>query len=330
MSALYRIHQLHYNRSDEFELKINGLEIKEHTILALVGANGSGKTTLLNLLSKQIPAPKEQLFFKDNDINRMKSANLAGIAYVHQSPYLFRGSVAKNLEIGLRLKGLGSSERKKSLEKYLDILNLRDLLLRDCKEISGGEAQRVAIGRMLVMNMQVLIFDEPFTYMDEKSCVELEELFIKLVKEKQCTIIFSTHDKYRAAAMSDKIIKLDNGQIVQADETNILYGEVNTQSNSFESQQLSIQIPHSVKKGKRIVIDARQIIISRELLDSSMQNSLAATVKKLESDKDEVKVFMDIGDGLMAIITPESKESMNLQPGDSIYASFKTSAVMVY
>lgn len=330
MSIIYKINNLSYQRDNEFSLHINELVIQENTISALLGANGSGKTTLLNLLAKNLITDNGQIEFKNQNFNSIKSINEAGIAYVHQSSYLLRGTVEKNLTMGLRLKGMSETERNQKLEQYIDILNLRSLLERPSSEISGGEAQRVAIGRMLVMDMQVLILDEPFTYLDEKSCSELEDLFVRLVKEKQCTIIFSTHDKHRAAAMCDQMIKLDKGTLLQSSEENILHGIVDEKLHCFKSGDMAIYIPHGIKEGKRIVIDARQIILSRQLLDSSMQNSLPAKILNIESNNDEVKVILDIGNQLQAIITPEALHAMNLKENEDVYASFKSSAVMVY
>lgn len=330
MTLIYKISNLSYPRDNNFSLSIDELVIKENTISALLGANGSGKTTLLNLLSKNLTTDDGKIEFKEQCINNIKSMSEAGIAYVHQSPYLLRGTVEKNLTMGLRLKGMGETARIQKLEQYVDILNLRSLLERPCSEISGGEAQRVAIGRMLVMDMQVLILDEPFTYLDEKSCVELEELFSRLVQEKQCTIIFSTHDKSRAAAMCDQMIKLDKGSLLKANEENIFHGSVNKETHCFQTGSIAIHIPHSIEKGRRIIIDARQIILSRELLKSSMQNSLPAKISEIKLSDKEVKVILDIGNELLAIITPEALNAMNLKQGDAVYASFKTSAVVVY
>lgn len=201
------------------------LDIKEFTFkkgksYAILGANGSGKSTLLRILSGLIK--------HDNGTIEMDSS--LDIGYLPQSPYIFGVSVIKNIEI------IGKSKYRNKLEdgEILDFKRntieiLKSIGLEELKDLrgdmlSGGEAQRLAFGRVIALPHDIIILDEPTTSMDILGIDMIEKALKTYMKKNNCTVIFTTHLLAQAFRLADEIVFLDKGKIIEVGSAeNILY-----------------------------------------------------------------------------------------------------------
>lgn len=200
-------------QDEPFLLSNINLTIEEGEFLSILGASGCGKTTILRIIAGIIPPDNGSIFVEDIDITKV-SIEKRNFALVAQEPLLFPNmNVIENVAFGLKMKGISKSERVVKAEAILNNLGLKGLEKRFPSQLSGGEKQRTAIARALVVNPKVLLMDEPFSALNEELRLEMRELLHKIHKENRVTIVFVTHFKEEAYFLSDKIAIMSKGKI---------------------------------------------------------------------------------------------------------------------
>lgn len=195
------------------------LEIKKGSFVSIVGASGSGKSTLLTILGGIDKPTQGKVYLGDREISSMTEKELAilrrtDLGFVFQffnlAPYL---TAEENVLLPIMLAGKVTDEHKtraKELMGYLGILELKDKLP---SKMSGGEQQRVAIARGLIINPEVILLDEPTGNLDSKNAEEIMNLLTKINKEMNATIVQVTHSDHNAG-YGDVIITIKDGKIV--------------------------------------------------------------------------------------------------------------------
>ena len=217
MSCQYQLNNIQFSYSDKKILNIEQQIFEQGKITALVGANGAGKSTLLGLLSFISDAETGEIEFSGAKVTKNNQASLRKlVGLVQQNPYLIKGSVIKNIELGLKFRHVKPAVRESRARDMLRLLKIEDLADRSVKSLSGGEAQKVAIGRALVLDPKVILLDEPFTYLDREFVEEFELLIKKLKNEQNKTIIFTTHNQTQAKALSDQVFTIVDGHLTEA------------------------------------------------------------------------------------------------------------------
>jgi len=197
-------------------------EIEQGNFLSIIGKSGSGKSTLLNLIGGLDRATKGHIFFEGNDLNTMNRAELAdhrrfSVGMIFQSFNLIQSRNAmENVELALIFGKVPRAERKRRATELLESVGLGHRLTHKPDELSGGEAQRVAVARALANNPKILLADEPTGNLDSETSGEIIELLRDLNKNKNLTVIMVTHDRDSAEKISDAIITLKDGKIVEA------------------------------------------------------------------------------------------------------------------
>lgn len=193
-------------RYEKFSLDIENFQVKQGEFISILGQSGSGKSTFLNIL-----AGIETEYIGEVSIK-------GELSMVFQDSLLLPHlNLFENIAFGLRIKKIDKNEidaRVVEVMKKLEIFSLKD---KYPNEISGGEKQRVSIGRALVMKPQLLLMDEPFSSLDENLRERLQEVVKTLQKELDLTIIFVTHDRDEAFYLSDRIALINKGKIEQYD-----------------------------------------------------------------------------------------------------------------
>lgn len=189
--------------------------------LTVAGPSGSGKTTLLRLIAGLEPIQQGKKVLSDCQRAISKSVP---IAFVFQGGALYPHlSVQENLEFSHRIRGTPTSVRKSKVDRIGSMLGLLDLMRRLPEEISGGEAQRVAIGRALMQEPAVLLLDEPFANLDGPLRASMRGLLRHLHREMGITTIHVTHDQEEAMALGDRVALLHAGQIQQVGPPETVY-----------------------------------------------------------------------------------------------------------
>lgn len=182
-------------------LEIPGLQFLPGRRYGLIGENGSGKTTLIRMLA---------------GTSRPTSGIIEGlqgkkVGYLPQSPYAFSFSVLENVAMALD----GRKDAKELAQKALVAVGMESLVEARGERLSGGEAQRMALARVLVRSYDVLILDEPTSSTDVRSMDLIETTLKEYVEKTQCTLIFSTHSPAQALRLADEVLYLEKGRLVE-------------------------------------------------------------------------------------------------------------------
>lgn len=184
-------------------------------IYGIIGPNGAGKSTLLRLISAfEKPSSGEVLLQ-----NKKLLEPTTKIACMWQKPYLFQTTVFKNIAYGLKVRGIEKREIKKRMEKILKQFRLEDLRDKPAKFLSGGEGARVALARAIACDSPIIVLDEPAANLDPPNTRMMEEILLKVQKEKNLTVIIVTHDMFQARRLADYTLFMENGIIKEANFT---------------------------------------------------------------------------------------------------------------
>lgn len=194
-------------------LDIQELKIEDNKVTSIIGESGSGKTTLLRLLNKLISCDSGYISYKGKNIENIDSIALRRkVTMLPQEPPIFKGTIRDNLLIGLKFtdKPLFDDSHLYSILSFINLKkNLDDL----SDNLSGGEKQRLALGRILLLDPDVFLLDEPSSALDEETEKFIIENLVKYTKENNKTLIMITHSKKIALSYSDRIIDLSKGSM---------------------------------------------------------------------------------------------------------------------
>jgi tungstate transport system ATP-binding protein len=330
MTNLYQLKNITFNYGTDFSLSDINIEINKSNIISIVGPNGSGKTSLLNILSFLNLPHAGILIYKDEELNRRNIAEFKKtVGYVQQNPYLLRGTVFKNIELGLKLKHIDKGIRIKKVFEIMKLLGITELSERSSRSLSGGEAQKVAIAQVLVLEPEVLILDEPFAYLDKKSIRDIEHIVIDLKGELKKTVIFTTHNQIQAQCLADDIYSVVKGKVFEAHLVNLFNGVLDSRHNTFNTGKLSISMPDGTEQAEHIAIEPKQIVLSKEKLDSSMQNSFSGKIIGMNEENGQIKLSINVGEQIQSTITHKALEKLKLSIGSDVWISFKSSSILI-
>lgn len=305
-------------------LTIPNLSVSRGSVAVLTGENGCGKTTLLKLMGGMLK-PHE---------GSIATPTTAPPLLVHQRPYIFAESVLANVMWPLRIKRVARHAARERAMAALDEMGLTHLARRWAPSLSGGEKQRTAIARALVLDPEVLLLDEPTSNIDIASIAMVEHA-IKTRAAGGTTIVMSTHNIGSAYRLGDQIIPMRAGRIEPL-SVNVLRGELTGAGNDHIGIFRldgggEIHCPALDGTFSTAVIRMDDIIFSHGEIATSAQNRFAATVVSTEHISAELmRVTVDCGFRLTALITEESARTLRIVPGAAVWIAFKASAVRVY
>jgi len=198
-------------------LDIKDLHIEKNKITCIVGESGSGKTTLLKLFNKLISPDKGKIKYMDKNLRDFDSVKLRReVVMLPQSPAIYEGSVKDNLLIGLKFSEKDEVAQEDSLKKILKEVSLNKNLQDNAEKMSGGEQQRLALGRIILLDPNVYLLDEPSSALDEETEYLVIEKMVDHVRKNNKTLIMVTHTKRIAEEFADNIVEVNKGKIVSS------------------------------------------------------------------------------------------------------------------
>jgi tungstate transport system ATP-binding protein len=213
---MYRLQSIRKCYGSNVALDIGELTIAEGRLYTLTGANGAGKSTLLGILAFLAPPTSGEIFYAGVRVDWNHGSveeYRRKVTLLHQSPYLFGGSVHDNVAFGLKVRGIPGEERRRIVDRALDVVGLLGFRDRKARELSGGEAQRVAMARALALEPEVLLLDEPLANIDRET-VGLLESVIASLPARGTTVVMTTHDPDHPGRLNGESIHLEGGRHV--------------------------------------------------------------------------------------------------------------------
>ena len=202
-------------RSGPFALASLSLSIPSGTYAVLMGGTGQGKTTILEAICGLRPVTAGRVLLNGQDMTRFKPADRS-VGYVPQDLALFPTmTVRGHLEFALRLRRYGSEVIRQRVGELAGVLGIEPLLDRRMKGLSGGEGQRVALGRALSFRPRVLLLDEPLNALDETTRDRLCELLRSIQKESGLTTLHVTHSRAESRVLAEKLFVLEAGRVTE-------------------------------------------------------------------------------------------------------------------
>ena len=221
MKTIYHLHSIRKEYGSTTVLNIEDLTILEGRLYTLIGANGAGKSTLLNILAFLLPPTAGEIYYDGRRVDWSRGSveeKRKKVTLLHQSPYLFGGTVFANVAFGLKARGIPGEEQRRLVEKALDVVGLREFGARKARELSGGEAQRVAMARALVLSPEVFLLDEPLANIDRETAGLLEDVIASL-PSLGTTVVMTTHDPDLPNRLNGASILLEGGRVVGSGRT---------------------------------------------------------------------------------------------------------------
>ncbi|MDT3720530.1 ABC transporter ATP-binding protein [Pseudomonas oryzihabitans] len=192
-------------------------------LVTLLGPSGCGKSTLLRCLAGLTEVDRGTIVLAGQDITQLPPQR-RGIAMVFQSYALFPNmTVAQNVAFGLRMQRLAQDEVRRRVSEALTLVELEGFAERYPHQLSGGQCQRVALARSLIVRPRLLLLDEPLSALDARIRRHLREQIRAIQQELGLTTVFVTHDQEEALTLSDRIVLMREGRIVQSGDAETLY-----------------------------------------------------------------------------------------------------------
>jgi molybdate transport system ATP-binding protein len=342
---------------NDFTLQVNA-QLSTQGICAIFGRSGSGKTSLINTIagidkpdSGKISNADERFFDSDEGIN--VAVHLRQIGYVFQQARLFpHYSVDANLKYGYQPKDDPDSH---FFKQVLELLDITSLLKRYPNELSGGEQQRVAIGRALLRKPKLLLMDEPLASLDLPRKQELLPYLAKLNKVLKLPILYVTHSLDEVLYLADEILLIDKGKALLHDDVEtvwnhplmqpwlnqdrqsaILHASVKEHHAKYELTALALSPEHflwvrkidqPLQSAIRVRIYAKDVSITLSRLpaeQSSIRNVFSTTIEEIQIDSQNVRLKLSLADNILwADITPWALDDLKLCVNQQVFAQIK-------
>lgn len=347
---MLRIESLSINLG-EFSLRDVSLEIQSNEYFIILGPTGAGKTVLLETIAGLHTPDTGKIFLGDKEITSTEPRS-RNIGMVYQDYMLFPHLTVKdNIGFGLRQRKIPPDEQHAIMGRICILLEIDHLTGRYPGSLSGGEQQRVALARALVLRPEILLLDEPLSALDGRTRERMRMELSRIQRLTGTTIVQITHHFEDVFALADRIAIMREGRIVQIGDAadvffhpsdtfvaeflgigNIIRGISSRTGNIVKITTGNGQVFYAASHliGEVVAtLHAEDVILSQKPFVSSARNCLFGIVSEIIPYGSTVRVILDAGFPLTALLTRESCQEMNLEKGTSIYATFKASAVHV-
>ena len=325
-------------------------------ITAIFGPSGAGKTSLLDLIAGLRTARSAFIQLAGRVLtDTAKKVSIPthqrGIGYVPQDLALFPHlSVQQNLLYGVKSDGPANSLF--TFDHVIEVLEIQPLISRSVTELSGGEKQRVALARALLASPRLLLLDEPLASLDAPLKAKIIPCLTRIRDEFQVPMLCVTHDRFEAVALADEIVVLVNGKVLQTGPVLDVFthpanaevarfvgvetlqpGKIVSVSEglatvSIGNTLLTAIAPAAASREVFVCIRGEEVILQRDAATaSSVRNRLAACIMSLRTEGALVRVELDAGFPLFALITRPACTELALREGETITALIKAPAI---
>lgn len=312
-------------------------------ILAVLGPNGAGKSTLLLVLGLLLAPDRGEVLLGGRPVGPgdVRAARRK-LACAFQSPLLLDLTVGDNAELGLRLRGVEATERRRRADRWLERLGLLALRDRRIRTLSGGEAQRLNLARALALEPEVLLLDEPLSALDAPSRAGLSAELVPLVRQGAGAALLVTHDRQEAYSLGTRVLVLFDGRPRQSGPPEEVFSKP---ADVAVARFLGFEnlLPGRADRSE-ITLDGGRVLRSapgpdgdvvaclradeiRVLPAGDAAPGIPATLRSIEPAETGLTLRLDAGFPLVARITRAELAALGLAPGDSVLAHVRPEAV---
>ena len=327
------------------------LDVRSGEFFTLLGPSGCGKTTLLRMIAGFNTIDGGEFYFDDRLINDLNPAK-RNIGMVFQSYAIFpHMTVRKNVEFGLTNKNMPKAEIRSKAERFMELMQIKELADRMPTQLSGGQQQRVALARALCIEPDVLLMDEPLSNLDAKLRIEMRTVIKHIQQTVGITTIYVTHDQEEAMAISDRIAVMNKGEVQHIGtpksiyqrpantfvatfigRSNILEGELVMKGDvpvvRYENYEAPVpNVRKEYKKGQKVIISVRpeELSISREAnggFKDTIQNSVFLGLN--------THYYIRLPNGLQMESVHESTLDSIIEPGTEVFVTFNAEKINLF
>ncbi|MFB0567374.1 MAG: ATP-binding cassette domain-containing protein [Candidatus Bathyarchaeia archaeon] len=326
-------------------------KVEDGEVFAVIGPNGAGKTTLLRILDLLDTPTSGSVYFNGVAVDYAKTllALRRRIAIVFQQTVLFNTSVFNNVAYGLKIRGENKRNIREKVKEVLQLVRLQGFEPKNALDLSGGEAQRVALAQALIIEPELLLLDEPTANLDPKNVSIIEEALSWINKQQKTTLIMTTHNMAQAQNLANNVALLFNGNIKKigpakeiflaqskyladfARIENVFTGisKVNRDGISVVEIGNEVQIEAAFQRSGKLTVYVRpeDIILSRNSLMSSARNVFRGRIVEMVDLGPVMRLKVDAGKEFVVQVTKRSFNEMQLNIGSEVFLVFKASAV---
>ncbi|MGD2152488.1 MAG: ABC transporter ATP-binding protein [Gemmatimonadales bacterium] len=349
--------ELRHSYDGRLVVDVESIEVRAGEVLALLGPNGAGKSTLMRILAALETPDAGRVLYIGNEIAKDDRRLRRAAAAVLQPPYLWRGTVAQNVEFGLKARRLPANERRVRVDAALETLEIADLADAPVDGLSAGETQRVALARALALEPEILFLDEPTADLDVTVRRRLLADLERIVRHAAPAIVLITHDPGEAFALADRVAVMEEGRIVQTGTPGDIFEAPATEFvASFTGAEFMLNgVVETAEEGTMMVrLDSGQLLEAAGACEAgaavrvgyrpedvviappaspatSARNRFDATLARLHPQGGLVRLRLESdGLGLEAVITRHSLEELGLEVGAPVVAQIKVTALHVF
>jgi spermidine/putrescine ABC transporter ATP-binding subunit len=330
-------------------------EVYDGEFLFLIGPSGCGKTTTLRMIGGYETPTSGEIFIRNRLVNNVP-LDKRNIGMVFQSYALFpHMTVRQNIEFGLKTRKIPKKERLERAEAVLQLVELQDLGKRYPAQLSGGQRQRVALARVIVYEPDILLLDEPLANLD-KRLRDVMRIELKKLQEKVgITTLYVTHDQEEALAMADRIVVMDQGNLLQVGapsevyncpetsfvatflgETTSFFGKVDQVIQGLghvvtdDGLRLAVRLRNDAGAGDRLILSIRPERVRLSVNQPvQVENAFAGTVEFVEYLGAKATYLVRLGGGqVIEASEPIPSGQASFSEGDQVYASWDVDHVV--
>lgn len=344
-------------RRDGFHMDV-GLSLSDRETVALLGPNGAGKSTVVHALAGLIALDEGEVVVGDEVWERPAEKirlvpQQRSVGVVFQGGLLFPAlDVLDNVAFGMRAQGIPRHQARDRAREVLDRFDAGHLAARAPSDLSGGEAQRVAVARALAVEPALLLLDEPMSALDAPNRAGARRVLRDALRAFTGIKLLVTHEPLEAMALADRLIILERGAVVQAGSVsdvrnrprspyaaslvglNLLGGRVvrRGEHQVITGGDGELVIASALPTGTEALatIHPRAVTLARTHPAGSARNVLAGAITDLDLEGDRVRVLLDSRPALTAEVTLEALDELDLRPGQDVWASVKATQIDVY
>ncbi len=335
-------------------LDLSRFDLRRGDILAVIGPNGAGKSTLLSLLAGILPPTAGSVRFGDTEVYTGSTlAHRRRVTLVFQDPLLLDDTVAGNVATGLRLRGVDRKTVDARVDLALERFRIAHLAPRRARTLSGGEAQRTSLARAMALGPELLLLDEPSAALDPPTRESLLDDLARSLRETGTTAVLATHDRIEALRLADQVAVMRDGRLFQtgspeevmnhpADEfiagfvgvETILRGVVTSTGDgtfTVAVERNPLVVAGAAAPGNEVILCIRPENVTLAAVPpagpSSARNAFPGSVKRLVPLGPLIRVEIDCGFDLTALVTPPAGRELALAEGSRVYALVKATAI---